>query len=78
MSYIIPIGNGSYASAINGWFCVSNAVTRESLGYYSWIMVGYQILGYLTNSPPIDKKNRKVHKMCARYLKILIKSLDKG
>ena len=48
MSYIIPIGNGSFASANNGWFCVSNAVTRESLGYYSWIMVGYRIPGYLT------------------------------
>ena len=47
MSYIIPIGNGSFMSAKNGWFCVSCAVTHESLGYYSWIMVGYRVLGYL-------------------------------
>ena len=51
MSYIIPIGNGSFVSAKNGWFCVSCAVTRdyESLGYYSWIMVGYRVPGYLTH-----------------------------
>jgi len=50
MSYIIPIGNGSFVSAKNGWFCVSCAVTHdyESLGYYLWIMVGYRVLGYLT------------------------------
>ena len=48
MSYIIPTGNGSFVSAKNGWFCVSCAVTRESLGYYSWIMVGYRVPGYLT------------------------------
>ena len=50
MSYIIPIGNGSFVSAKNGWFCVSSAVTRdyESLGYYLWIMVGYRVPGYLT------------------------------
>ena len=47
MSYIIPIGNGSFVSAKNGWFCVSCAVTCESLGYYSWIMVGYRVPGYL-------------------------------
>jgi len=48
MSYIIPIGNGSFVSAKNGWFCVSCAVTRKSLGYYSWIMVGYRVPGHLT------------------------------
>jgi hypothetical protein len=52
MRYIIPIGNGSFASAKNGWFCVSNAVTGESLGYYSWIMVGHRIPGYLTGIGP--------------------------
>ncbi len=56
MSYIIPIGNGSFVSAKNGWFCVSCVVTcdYESLGYYSWIMVGYRVPGYLTGS--IDQK----------------------
>jgi len=49
MSYIILIGNGSFVSAKNGWFSVSCAVTRESLGYYSWIMVGYRVPGYLTH-----------------------------
>jgi len=50
MSSIIPIGNGSFVSAKNGWFCVSCAVTGDydSLGYYSWMMVGYQVPGYLT------------------------------
>ena len=49
MSYIIPIGNGSFVSAKNGWFFVSCAVTLESLGYYPWIMVGYRVPGYLTS-----------------------------
>jgi len=53
MSYIIPIGNGSFVSAKNKWFCMSSAVTRESLGYYSWIMIGYRVLGYLTSGIPI-------------------------
>ena len=48
MSYIIPIDNGSFVSAKNGWFCVSCAGTHESLGYYWWIMVGYRVPGYLT------------------------------
>ena len=60
MSYIIPIGNGSFASAKNGWFCVSNAVTCESLGYYSWMMVGYRLPRYLTtNTHPMSVSPQK-------------------
>ncbi len=61
MSYIIPIGNGSFVSAKNGWFSVSCAVTRESLGYYSWIMVGYRVPRYLTGNAttsPHDERTR--------------------
>ena len=59
MSYIIPIGNGSFVSAKNGWFCVSCGVTcdYESLGYYLWIMVGYRVPrvpGYLTRAAAHD------------------------
>ena len=51
MSYIIAIGHW----VPNGWFCVS-AVTRDlESRYYPWIMVGYQIPGYLTSPPPQSK-----------------------
>jgi hypothetical protein len=53
MNYIIPIGNGSFVSAKNGWFCVSCAVTRESLGYRILLVDNGRIPGTRISNTPL-------------------------
>ena len=76
MSYTIPNGNGSFVSAKNGWFCVSCAVTRdyESLGYYSWIMVGYR--GFQHNINIEEVCNGIVHPITKETITKYTKHMD--